>query len=111
MTGIWVLGGYQSDFARNLQREGVDFAGRTAEVVDHTLDQAGRGGTGIGVIDVANAACASGSVEVHGRFTPSECLAIDEIGGGYPVGASGVRLLVDATKQVSGGAAQRQVRR
>ena len=27
MTGVWILGGYQSDFARNLHREGVDFAG------------------------------------------------------------------------------------
>ena len=23
-TGVWVLGGYQSDFARNLTREGID---------------------------------------------------------------------------------------
>ena len=25
-TDVWVLGGYQSDFARNLRREGLDFA-------------------------------------------------------------------------------------
>ena len=31
---VWILGGYQSDFARNLTREGRDFADLTAEVVD-----------------------------------------------------------------------------
>ncbi len=31
---VWILGGYQSDFARNLTREGLDFADLTAEVVD-----------------------------------------------------------------------------
>jgi acetyl-CoA C-acetyltransferase len=55
MTGIWVLGGYQSDFARNLHRAGVDFAGLTAEIVDNTLDAAGLEGSGIGVVHVANA--------------------------------------------------------
>ena len=24
-TDVWVLGGYQSDFARNFSREGLDF--------------------------------------------------------------------------------------
>ena len=36
-TGVWILGGYQSDFARNLTQEGRDFAELTAEVVDLTL--------------------------------------------------------------------------
>lgn len=54
-TGIWVLGGYQSDFARNLTREGVDFAGLTSEVVDGTLSAAKVDGTAIGVVHVANA--------------------------------------------------------
>ena len=37
VTGsVWILGGYQSDFARNLTREGRDFAALTREVVDHT---------------------------------------------------------------------------
>lgn len=31
------------------------------------------------------------------------------IGGGHPVGASGVRMLLDAAKQVSGGAGDYQV--
>src|SRR2546430_684102 len=41
MDGVWILGGYQSDFARNLTREGRDFAALTAEVVDGTLAAAG----------------------------------------------------------------------
>jgi acetyl-CoA C-acetyltransferase len=52
---IWVLGGYQSDFARNLTREGKDFADLTSEVVDHTLENASVDGSDIGVVHVANA--------------------------------------------------------
>lgn len=55
MQDVWILGGYQSDFARNLTREHVDFAGLTREVVDHTLDNAGIEAAGIGVVHVANA--------------------------------------------------------
>lgn len=56
MSGnIWVLGGYQSDFARNLVREGLDFAGLTDEVVEHTLDASGVDATDIEVVHVANA--------------------------------------------------------
>ena len=54
-TGVWVLGGYQSDFARNLTREGLDFADLTREVVDGTLEAAGLDGRGIGVVHVGNA--------------------------------------------------------
>jgi acetyl-CoA C-acetyltransferase len=54
-TGVWVLGGYQSDFARNLTREGLDFADLTREVVDGTLEAAGVDGRGIGVVHVGNA--------------------------------------------------------
>lgn len=39
-TSLWILGGYQSDFARNLTREDRDFAALTAEVVDHALASA-----------------------------------------------------------------------
>lgn len=53
--GVWILGGYQSDFARNLHREGVDFAGLTEEVVTGTLDAAGVDAADIGVVHVANA--------------------------------------------------------
>jgi len=52
---IWVLGGYQSDFARNLTREGKDFADLTREVVDGTLEAASVGGSDIGVVHVGNA--------------------------------------------------------
>ena len=36
-TGVWVLGGFQTDFARNLTREGRDVADLVGEVVDGTL--------------------------------------------------------------------------
>ncbi|MET0900792.1 MAG: acetyl-CoA acetyltransferase [Mycobacterium sp.] len=55
MTGIWVLAGYQSDYARNLHREGSDFADLTAEVVDRTLNDAALDGSAVGVVHVANA--------------------------------------------------------
>ena len=55
MQDVWILGGYQSDFARNLSREQVDFAGLTREVVDHTLKSARVDAAGIGVVHVANA--------------------------------------------------------
>ncbi|MDT5183246.1 MAG: acetyl-CoA C-acetyltransferase [Mycobacterium sp.] len=52
---VWILGGYQSDFARNFTREGHDFADLTAEVVDNTLAAARVDAADIGVIHVANA--------------------------------------------------------
>src|SRR6185503_4517675 len=57
MTGsnVWILGGYQSDFARNLHREGLDFAGLTEEVVTATLEAAKVDAVDVGVIHVANA--------------------------------------------------------
>jgi acetyl-CoA C-acetyltransferase len=55
MDNVWVLGGYQSDFARNLTREGHDFADLTAEVVDATLAAAHIDASDIGVVHVANA--------------------------------------------------------
>ncbi len=36
-TDVWVLGGYQSDFARNLRREGLDFADLRAGHYDCAL--------------------------------------------------------------------------
>lgn len=53
--GVWILGGYQSDFARNLTKEGHDFAALTAEVVGATLASAKIDATGIGVVHVGNA--------------------------------------------------------
>jgi acetyl-CoA C-acetyltransferase len=54
-TDIWVLGGHQSDFARNLAREGVGFDGLTAEVVGATLVAAGIDAADVDVVHVANA--------------------------------------------------------
>jgi acetyl-CoA C-acetyltransferase len=56
VTGnIWVLGGYQTDFARNLSREGIGFAELTRDVVDNTLVSAMVDATDIEVVHVANA--------------------------------------------------------
>src|SRR6187551_93781 len=55
MTDVWILGGYQSDFARNLTREGHDFAELTAEIVENTLERAQIAAHDIGVVHVANA--------------------------------------------------------
>src|ERR1700744_4328241 len=54
-TDVWILGGYQSDFARNLTKEGRDFAALTREVVDAALAAAKMNATAIGVVHVANA--------------------------------------------------------
>jgi acetyl-CoA C-acetyltransferase len=54
-TGVWILGGYQSDFARNLTREGVDFADLTAEIVRSTLHAAKIDAAGVDVVHVGNA--------------------------------------------------------
>ena len=56
MTGnVWILGGYQSDFARNFTREGGDFADLTREIVDQTLAESMIDAADIEVIHVANA--------------------------------------------------------
>mgnify|MGYP000920098190 CR=1 FL=1 len=52
---VWILGGYQSDFSRNLSRAGRDFADLTGEVVDGTLAAAEIDGGDIEVVHVANA--------------------------------------------------------
>ena len=52
---VWILGGYQSDFARNLTREGRDFADLTREIVDQTLAEAMIDAADIDVVHVANA--------------------------------------------------------
>lgn len=54
-AGVWILGGYQSDFARNLTKEGRDFAALTAEVVDATLTAARVDAAEIEVVHVGNA--------------------------------------------------------
>nr|WP_062331514.1 acetyl-CoA acetyltransferase [Herbidospora sakaeratensis] len=52
---VWVLGGHQTDFARNWSREGLDFADLTAETVRGTLDDAGVSAADVDVIHVGNA--------------------------------------------------------
>jgi acetyl-CoA C-acetyltransferase len=52
---VWILGGFQSDFARNFTREGRDFADLTAEIVVSTLAAARIEALDIGVVHVANA--------------------------------------------------------
>src|SRR6476661_1255317 len=52
---VWILGGYQSDFARNLSREGHDFADLTAEVVQNTLTAAKVDASDIEVVHMGNA--------------------------------------------------------
>jgi acetyl-CoA C-acetyltransferase len=54
-TNIWILGGYQSDFARNLTREGRDFADLTSELVTETLAAAKVEPSDVEVIHLANA--------------------------------------------------------
>lgn len=54
-ANVWILGGYQSDFARNLTRESRDFAALTREIVDQTLAEAMIDAADIDVIHVANA--------------------------------------------------------
>jgi acetyl-CoA C-acetyltransferase len=55
VTNVWLLGGYQTDFARNISREGGDFADLTQEVVEHTLASARVTAGDVGVIHVGNA--------------------------------------------------------
>ncbi|GAA2080616.1 thiolase domain-containing protein [Aeromicrobium tamlense] len=54
-SNVWILGGYQTDFARNLTREGKDFADLATEVVDGTLAASGVDAEEIGVVHVGNA--------------------------------------------------------
>ncbi len=54
-TDVWILGGYQSDFVRNLTKEGLDFADLTREIVETTLAAATVNADDIGVVHVANA--------------------------------------------------------
>ncbi len=53
--GIWVLGGYRTDFARNLTREGIGFDGLIAEVIAGTLEDARVAAEAVEVVHVANA--------------------------------------------------------
>lgn len=54
-SNVWILGGYQSDFARNLAAEGRGIDALTAEVIDGTLAAAAVRAEDIGVVHVGNA--------------------------------------------------------
>jgi acetyl-CoA C-acetyltransferase len=54
-SATWVIGGYQSDFARNRTREGTGFEALFAETIEHTLTSAGIAPTDVQVIHVGNA--------------------------------------------------------
>jgi acetyl-CoA C-acetyltransferase len=55
MTGVSILGGYQSDFARNFGREGRSIGDLVAEVALETLACCGIGADAVETIHVANA--------------------------------------------------------
>ncbi len=55
ISGVRVLGGYQSDFARNYLREGLSISDLVGEVVDGTLADAGVDAADIEAIHVGNA--------------------------------------------------------
>ena len=52
---IWILGGHQTDFARNLTREGLGVHDLVQEVVEGTLADAGASAADVEVIHVGNA--------------------------------------------------------
>jgi acetyl-CoA C-acetyltransferase len=54
-VGVWILGGGQSDYARNWTREGKDIADVFAEAVAQTLPAAGVAASDVAVIHVGNA--------------------------------------------------------
>jgi len=54
-TTVWVLGGYQSDFARNLSREGRSVADLTSEIVGGTLSAARVPAADVEVVHFGNA--------------------------------------------------------
>jgi acetyl-CoA C-acetyltransferase len=54
-TGVWIAGSYQSDYARNYAREGLEISDMVAEAVAGTLAAAGVGAADIEAIHVGNA--------------------------------------------------------
>ncbi len=74
VSNIWILGGYQSDFARNFTREELDFANLAEEVVNHTLDAAKVPATDIEVIHVGNASGNCLPAKVSWARCPPPCI-------------------------------------
>ena len=52
---VWIAGSYQSDFARNYAREGLEISDMVAEAVAGTLDSAGVAPADVQAIHVGNA--------------------------------------------------------
>jgi acetyl-CoA C-acetyltransferase len=55
MTNVWILGGAQTDFARNYAREGLDISALFADVIGASLTAAAVGPSDIDTIHVGNA--------------------------------------------------------
>ena len=54
-ASVWIAGSYQSDYARNYAREGLEISDMVAEAVTGTLDDAGTAPETVGAIHVGNA--------------------------------------------------------
>ena len=54
-AGVWIAGSYQSDYARNYAREGLEISDMVAEAVTGTLDDAGTAPEKVHAIHVGNA--------------------------------------------------------
>ena len=55
MGSVWIAGSYQSDFARNYAREGLEISDMVAEAVEGTLASAGLEPEDVESIHVGNA--------------------------------------------------------
>jgi acetyl-CoA C-acetyltransferase len=53
--GVWIAGSYQSDYARNYAREGLEISDMVAEAVAGTLDSANIDPADVEAIHVGNA--------------------------------------------------------
>ena len=53
--GVWIAGSYQTDFARNYAREGLEISDIMAETVAETLADAGVGAADVEAVHVGNA--------------------------------------------------------
>jgi acetyl-CoA C-acetyltransferase len=54
-SSVWIAGSYQSDFARNYAREGLDISDMVAEAVTGTLEPAGIPAAAVQAVHVGNA--------------------------------------------------------
>ena len=54
-ASVWIAGSYQSDYARNYAREGLEISDMVAEAVAGTLNDAGTAPENVEAIHVGNA--------------------------------------------------------